>query len=49
MNSIALSGETLPVPVAPTAVPPLSEADRAALRRAVDVLERPGLAARLSA
>ncbi len=49
VNSIALSGETLPVPVAPTAAAPLSEADRAALRRAVDVLERPGLAARLSA
>ena len=49
MNPIALSGETLPVPVAPAAVPPLSEADRAALRRAVDVLERPGLAVRLSA
>ncbi|WP_232631830.1 EcsC family protein [Methylobacterium sp. Leaf118] len=46
MNPIALSGEILPVPVA--ALPPLSEADRAALRRAVDVLERPGLAARLS-
>lgn len=49
MNQIALSGETLPVPVAPAALPPLSAADRAALRRAVDVLERPGLAARLSA
>lgn len=49
MNEIALNGETLPVPVAPAALPPLSEADRAALRRAVDVLERPGLAARLSA
>lgn len=49
MSDLTLVGQTLPVPVeAPPSVP-LSEADRAALRRAVSVLEKPGLAARLSA
>ncbi|MGU3540258.1 EcsC family protein [Methylobacterium sp. A54F] len=48
MSDITLAGETLPTPVdgSPRT---LSEADLAALRRAVQVLERPGLAARLSA
>lgn len=49
MNDVAVVGETLPVPVAPPAGTPLSEADRLALSRAVAVLEKPGLAARLSA
>ncbi|AWN42160.1 EcsC family protein [Methylobacterium durans] len=48
MSDITLAGETLPIPVdsEPRA---LSDEDLAALRRAVRALERPGLAARLSA
>ncbi|MDR7036829.1 MULTISPECIES: EcsC family protein [Methylobacterium] len=48
MSDITLAGETLPTPVdaQPRA---LSDEDLAALRRAVRALERPGLAARLSA
>ncbi|GMA75203.1 hypothetical protein GCM10025880_16200 [Methylorubrum aminovorans] len=49
MSDLTLVGETLPVPVEASASPPLSEGDRLALRRAVAVLEKPGLAARLSA
>lgn len=47
MTEIIAADIALPVP--PRAPEPLSEADRAALRRAVAVLERPSLAARLSA
>ena len=47
MTEIVAADIALPVP--PRAPEPLSEADRAALRRAVAVLERPSLAARLSA
>ncbi|MCJ2034617.1 EcsC family protein [Methylobacterium sp. J-068] len=47
MSNIKLVDDTAPVPA--TGLPGLSDADRAALRRAVEVLERPGLAARLSA
>ncbi|MCJ2013823.1 EcsC family protein [Methylobacterium sp. J-076] len=46
-GDVILSGEILPA--ADPAAPPFSEADVAALRRAVQALERPGLAARLSA
>ena len=46
-GDVILSGEILP-PADPAA-PALSEDDLAALRRAVQALERPGLAARLSA
>ncbi|GJE29316.1 hypothetical protein LKMONMHP_4196 [Methylobacterium organophilum] len=49
MNEIALSGEILPVPTGTPIPPPLTAEDLAALRRAVAALERPGLAARLSA
>ena len=49
MSDLTLVGETLPVPVEAPSAALLSEADRAALRRAVAVLEKPGLAARLSA
>lgn len=49
MTDIALAGETLPIPVDAGTGRPLSEADRAALQKAVAVLERPSLAARLSA
>jgi hypothetical protein len=45
-SDLTLAGETLPA-AAPETV--LSDADLAALRRAVQVLERPSLAARLSA
>ena len=48
MNEIALAENTLPVLVQDTARP-LSEEDRAALRRAVRTLERPSLASRLAA
>lgn len=48
MSDIALTGEILPA-VTGSVDRPLSEADRAALRAAVRALERPGLAARLSA
>ncbi|ACA20786.1 conserved hypothetical protein [Methylobacterium sp. 4-46] len=41
--------ETAPLPAPPPAPEPLSDADRAALRAAVAVLERPSFAARLSA
>ncbi|GEO97744.1 EcsC family protein [Methylobacterium haplocladii] len=47
MNDISLVGETLPVPV--ETLRSLSDADLAALRRAVSVLEKPSLATRLSA
>lgn len=46
-GDVILSGEILPP--ADTAAPALSEDDLAALRRAVQSLEQPGLAARLSA
>ncbi|MCJ2026796.1 EcsC family protein [Methylobacterium sp. J-067] len=46
-GDVILSGEILPP--ADTAAPALSEDDLAALRRAVQALEQPGLAARLSA
>lgn len=49
MTDVAVAGQRLPVPVDLHSSRPLSEEDRAALRRAVDILERPGLAARLSA
>lgn len=45
-SDLTLAGETLPAATPETV---LSEADLAALRRAVQVLERPSLAARLSA
>ena len=45
-SDLTLAGETLPAASPETA---LSDADLAALRRAVQVLERPSLAARLSA
>lgn len=45
-SDLTLTGETLP---ADTMGPTLSEADLAALRKAVRTLEQPGLAARLSA
>ena len=48
MSDITLAGETLPATIE-TPERMLSEADRAALRRAVRALEQPGLAARLSA
>ena len=48
MSDITLAGEILPA-TTETVAPELSEADRAALRRAVRALEQPGLAARLSA
>lgn len=48
MSDITLAGETLPATI-DTVERTLSEADRAALRRAVRALEQPGLAARLSA
>ncbi len=44
-GDVILSGEILPP--ADTAAPALSEDDLAALRRAVQSLEQPGLAARL--
>lgn len=46
-SDVILSGEILPA--ADQAAPVMSEDDLAALRRAVQTLERPGLAARLSA
>lgn len=46
-SDVILSGEILPA--ADPAAPVMSEEDLAALRRAVQALERPGLAARLSA
>lgn len=46
-SDVILSGEILPA--ADPAAPAMSEEDLAALRRAVQALERPGLAARLSA
>ncbi|HJE25414.1 EcsC family protein [Methylorubrum zatmanii] len=49
MNDLAVAGETLPALIDAPASTPMSEADRAALSRAVSVLEKPGLAARLSA
>ena len=48
MNDIALSGDARPVAADEIVPLPMSEADRAALRRAVAALEKPGLAARLS-
>ncbi|WP_375464684.1 EcsC family protein [uncultured Methylobacterium sp.] len=48
MSDIALTGEFLPA-TTNHAERPMSEADLAALRRAVRALEQPGLAARLSA
>ncbi|MGT2480170.1 hypothetical protein ACU4GR_17980 [Methylobacterium oryzae CBMB20] len=45
-SDLTLAGETLPAETSETV---LSDADLAALRRAVEVLERPSLAARLSA
>ncbi|MBL7405611.1 EcsC family protein, partial [Escherichia coli] len=45
-SDLTLAGETLPAETPETV---LSDADLAALRRAVQVLERPSLAARLSA
>nr|WP_246696551.1 EcsC family protein [Methylobacterium planeticum] len=48
MSDITLAGETLPASIDPETLA-LSEADLAALRRAVRALEQPGLAARLSA
>ena len=48
MNEIVKPGATQPVPVDTPTPRPLSEADLAALRRAVTALERPSLAARLS-
>ncbi|CAO4147512.1 EcsC family protein [Methylorubrum extorquens] len=49
MNDLAVVGETLPVPIDSPAGKSLSEEDRAVLRRTVTVLEKPGLASRLSA
>lgn len=48
MNDLAVTEASLPVPIE-ASTRPLSEEDRAALRRAVATLERPSLAARLSA
>jgi len=48
-SDIALAVETLPVAIPGAFDRPLSEDDRAALRRSVLTLEKPGLASRLSA
>ncbi|KQP33663.1 peptidase [Methylobacterium sp. Leaf104] len=49
MSNIELVDDTGTVPAVTPGAPDLSDADRAALRRAVAALEKPGLAARLSA
>ncbi|KQO68556.1 peptidase [Methylobacterium sp. Leaf89] len=49
MSNIKLVDDTTTAPAVSPGIPGLSEADRAALRRAVEALEKPGLAARLSA
>ncbi|MGY2050540.1 EcsC family protein [Methylobacterium sp. JK268] len=41
--------DTVPLPASPLPPPPMSDEDRAALREAVGVLERPSFAARLAA
>jgi hypothetical protein len=49
VSNIKLVDDTTTAPAVSPGAPDLSEADRAALRRAVEALEKPGLAARLSA
>jgi hypothetical protein len=49
VSNIKLVDDTLTAPAPIADSPGLSDADRAALRRAVEALEKPGLAARLSA
>ncbi|KQP85435.1 peptidase [Methylobacterium sp. Leaf113] len=48
MSNIKLVDDNTTAPAIAPGAPPLSDADRAALRRAVEALEKPGLAARLS-
>ncbi|MGU3359625.1 EcsC family protein [Methylobacterium sp. M6A4_1b] len=49
MSNIKLVDDIVTAPAVPPGAPDLSDADRVALRRAVEALEKPGLAARLSA
>ncbi len=49
VSNIKLVDDTTTAPAVTAGPPAMSDADRAALRRAVEALEKPGLAARLSA